>query len=63
MSSRPMQYAPDTGRPDPWPDQPEAWRTYMGPVKWTFNPWTGRRRPAPQVQQDPQGRRLQAPAA
>lgn len=50
-----MRFDPAEGTEKPYPSHAEQWREYHGKMAWLFNPWTGQRRLAGDVGDDPFG--------
>ena len=56
MQDEVMKFDPATGKEKPYPSHAEQWRDYHGRhTAFLFNPWSGNRRNAGDVGQDPFG--------
>jgi hypothetical protein len=50
-----MRFDPATGKECPYPSHAQQWRDFNGKYAWLFNPWSGERRSAGNVGDDPFG--------
>jgi hypothetical protein len=56
-----MRFDPATGNEQPYPSHAQQWREFNGKYAWLFNPWSGERRSAGDVGDDPLGLLIQPP--
>jgi hypothetical protein len=50
-----MRFDPANGTEQPYPSHAQQWRNFHGKYAWLFNPWSGERRSAGDVGDDPFG--------